>query len=280
MKKSVFLIILLALTTQWSFAQRGEEATVYLSNGSVVKGWVTQQSNSDRYKVEIENGSIIYFTERSIKEIVYEEDRRRTKRSSGSGYRYATTQSRNTNNQRYKTTYKSSDTQWFPGRTPGYRGFADLGYTFGVGDYSWGRFEMSTSHGYQFNPSVFLGGGIGMSLYKKESESIMGVGLDASMKMFPVFADFRVNLLKEGLVIPFIGTKFGYSFGKVKATANVGGLKGSESESIDGLYFAPAIGVKGMVSSSIAINLSLGYTVQMIEEENFGGISLKAGIEF
>lgn len=28
----------------------------------------------------------------------------------------------------------------------GYRGFADLGYTIGVGDYDFGRFEISTTH--------------------------------------------------------------------------------------------------------------------------------------
>lgn len=43
----------------------------------------------------------------------------------------------------------------------GYRGFADLGYTIGVGDYDFGRFEISTTHGYQVNPYFFVGGGVG-----------------------------------------------------------------------------------------------------------------------
>ena len=33
-----------------------------------------------------------------------------------------------------------------------YRGFIDAGYSIGVGDYEFGRFEVNTSHGYQFNP--------------------------------------------------------------------------------------------------------------------------------
>lgn len=33
----------------------------------------------------------------------------------------------------------------------GYRGFAELGYGIGVGDYEFGRFSIETSHGYQFN---------------------------------------------------------------------------------------------------------------------------------
>ena len=40
-----------------------------------------------------------------------------------------------------------------------YRGFADLGYTIGLGDYKMGRFEINTSHGYQFSPYFFLGAG-------------------------------------------------------------------------------------------------------------------------
>ena len=42
-----------------------------------------------------------------------------------------------------------------------YRGFADLGYTIGLGDYEMGRVEINTSHGYQFSPYVYLGAGLG-----------------------------------------------------------------------------------------------------------------------
>ena len=34
----------------------------------------------------------------------------------------------------------------------GYRGFVDTGYSVGIGDYDFGRFEVNTSHGYQINP--------------------------------------------------------------------------------------------------------------------------------
>ena len=32
-----------------------------------------------------------------------------------------------------------------------YRGYVDAGYSIGIGDYEFGRFEVNTSHGYQFN---------------------------------------------------------------------------------------------------------------------------------
>lgn len=41
-------------------------------------------------------------------------------------------------------------------QTAGYRGGADLGYTIGVGDYDFGRFEISTTQGYQVNPYFFV----------------------------------------------------------------------------------------------------------------------------
>lgn len=53
-----------------------------------------------------------------------------------------------------------------------YRGFIDAGYSIGVGDYEFGRFEVNTSHGYQFNSYLFLGAGAGlhfMSSYETTS---------------------------------------------------------------------------------------------------------------
>ena len=38
-----------------------------------------------------------------------------------------------------------------------YRGFVDAGYDVGIGDYEFGRFVINTTHGYQFNPYIFLG---------------------------------------------------------------------------------------------------------------------------
>ena len=37
-----------------------------------------------------------------------------------------------------------------------YKGYVDAGYSIGIGDYEFGRVEINTSHGYQFNPYFFL----------------------------------------------------------------------------------------------------------------------------
>lgn len=287
MKKVACVILLAILAIQWSYAQKGDEATVHLTNGSVVKGRLTRLDNSDRFKVETPNGSVIHFTDRSVKEIVYEKDRR-SKGSSSKSYN-SSSGSASSGSKSNKTAVRYTS-GWFPGRTPGYRGFAEIGYTFGTGDFSVGRFELSTSHGYQFNPYLFFGGGIGVNLYKKESMHWSVGGLidgkaETSIRMFPIYADFRGNFTQEGPFIPFAGIKIGYAFGRVKYTEStsvpiVGESSTSVSVSESGFYLAPAIGVKYMVARSLALNLSLGYTAQYIDGENFGGITLKLGVEF
>lgn len=54
---------------------------------------------------------------------------------------------------------------------PGYRGFVSSGYTAGVGDYSLNRFEVSTTHGCQINPFIFVGGGIGFDYFDTDYNS-------------------------------------------------------------------------------------------------------------
>ncbi len=176
----------------------------------------------------------------------------------------------------------------------GYRGFVDIGYTFATGDDSRGRFELTTSHGYQMNPYFFIGAGTGFHYYKPwkytESSSGISVSLKETLTAIPIFADFRANFTENGPIIPFASIKMGYSIGIAKAKAsveaNIGGYDLDESESEShteglGFYLAPSIGAKYMISPSFAINLSLGYTGQFDKDSNnAGGISIKAGIEF
>ena len=60
----------------------------------------------------------------------------------------------------------------------GYRGFAELGYGIGVGDYEFGRFSIETSHGYQFNHYFFLGAGVGFQFSSKYETPGMEYALD------------------------------------------------------------------------------------------------------
>lgn len=165
-----------------------------------------------------------------------------------------------------------------------YRGFLDAGYTFGVGDYEFDRFEVSTTHGFQINPIIFIGGGVGvhfMSSYKTPNSSIPLDTRESSVE-FPVFANLHLNLAKS-MIAPFIDAKAG-----VFVTNN------------SGEYLNTSAGLRIACNQKQAINISFGYTREKLEFETFNkfighsisnytrvarkrnaeGLSLKVGYEF
>ena len=223
MKKVLFLLLLLIGSVTISVAQSFQEV-VYLKNGSVIRGLVIEQVPGVSLKIQTSDGSIFAYQMTEIEKI--------TKESS------------NKNGKNKK----------------GYKGFIDFGYTFGVGDWGIDRLELSTSHGYQFNPYLYVGGGVAVNLFEGDI-----VGL-------PIFAHVRANVSNKH-ISPYIDLRIGYS----------------PLEDVKGVYMAPSIGCK--IKS---FNVSMGYVMQKAEysyfdsnsgygfqsDENCGGLSLKIGFEF
>ena len=91
-----------------------------------------------------------------------------------------------------------------------YRGFVDAGYSIGIGDYEFGRFEVNTTHGYQVNPYFFFGAGLGLHFMSEYETAGMDIALDyrESKVDIPVFANVRCNFSK-GKVSPYIDVKGG-----------------------------------------------------------------------
>ena len=168
--------------------------------------------------------------------------------------------------------------------THGYRGFADIGYTIGVGDYEFGRFEVNTTHGYQINPYFFVGAGAGLHFMSSYETPGMDIALDTrdSKVSIPVFAAARVNFTKTK-VSPFIDLK-----------------GGTFVNNNDGLYIVASVGCRIATVGKQGVDISLGYTYEKLEFETFGrftsshnmnytrnprkldaeGISIKVGYEF
>lgn len=155
----------------------------------------------------------------------------------------------------------------FAQNTPktGYKGFFDFGYVFDLSDYEAGRLELTTTHGYQFNPYIFAGAGIGYNYYTEgEAHAV------------PIFANIRVTPLNSSIT-PYIDAKLGYSVAD-----------------IDGLYFSPSIGCRFGLNERIGINIGLGYSLQQAEvwyydfyyediyteKKVISGLNLKIGIDF
>ena len=165
-----------------------------------------------------------------------------------------------------------------------YRGFVDGGYTIGIGDYEFGRFEINTSHGYQINPFFFIGGGLGLHFMPEYKTKGMDIPLDQreSKVDIPVFANLRANFSK-GKITPFVDGKAG------TYVTNNGGL-----------YLNLSAGCRFAVNEKQAVNVSVGYTTEELEFESFKsfissrnmdyvtsprkltaeGIAIKVGYEF
>jgi hypothetical protein len=165
-----------------------------------------------------------------------------------------------------------------------YRGFVDAGYTVGIGDYEFGRFEVNTSHGYQINPYFYVGAGVGFHFMPSYETPDMDIPLDKrdSKVDIPVFANARINFSKSK-VTPFIDAK-----GGTYVTNN------------GGLYVNGSAGIRIACNGKQAINIMVGYTLEKLEFETFWkfnnthsmsytrkpttyeteGVSLKIGYEF
>ncbi len=151
----------------------------------------------------------------------------------------------------------------------GYRASFSTGATAGIGDYGDDAIELSTSHGYQFNPYIFLGAGVAVS-YHKDWETVF----------VPVFVDFKVNFINQK-VTPFFGLKTGYS-----------------AYDATGAYVNPSMGVSFGIGRKASLDLSIGYTLQVMDDmetissygyyryysdyssENVEGITFRIGFSF
>ena len=149
----------------------------------------------------------------------------------------------------------------------GYKGFIEGGYTTIVSGYNSGKIDLSTTHGYQFNPYVFVGAGLAADCYTQSLYFVM-----------PVFANVRVTPL-NGNITPYVDLKGGYS--------PVGYF--------EGLYLAPTIGCRFGLTRRVGLNVGIGYSLQQtntkyyewdpldkIENKtmNFHGLSFKFGFDF
>lgn len=159
----------------------------------------------------------------------------------------------------------------------GYRGYADLGYTIGIGDYKFGRFEVSTTHGYQVCPYFFVGAGVGFHFMQKCTYGSKPIILDKrdSKVSIPLYANLR-GIFSKRKFAPFVDAKAGYFI-----------------TNHDGFYGAASVGCRMRVKEKQAISLSVGYVYEKLEFEslrnlslrvpnklNCEGISIKIGYEF
>lgn len=217
--RKIYVVLLMCCCLLGASAQQVLEEVVYTKNGSVVRGIITEMKPNESLKIETADGNVFVFAmedvEKITKEPVWGAPRRPHRPHQGGMMPPASYERR------------------------GYRGFVEAGVAAGIGDYGLTRLEVNTSHGYQFNPYLFVGGGLGMHFY-----------FDASDALIPIFADCRVNVL-PGRISPYIDVKLGYSIGVSD------GLYGA------GLFLSPGIGARfALANGAQAIRAGLGFSMQ------------------
>lgn len=178
MKKILMLAVML-ISTMSAFSQIFRES-VYLKNGSVIKGNIVEFQPNKLIKLETSDGSLFVFEFKDIEKI--------TRERVSSDSRYTRKNSVAVNNQENVFCLN-------PGS---YRGFVSLEAV--LGDFIGMR--LSTTHGKQLNKKIFLGGGVGMLFAEDWAEDHFSI---------PVFADFRVDFVDKK-ISPYMELRTGVDF--------------------------------------------------------------------
>lgn len=229
-------ILFLGISTHAQAQQTSRQVdVVYLKNGSIIRGQVISYSPDEGVRIQTADGSIFVYEADSLERITKETDD------------FWSSSPAEMRRQARRT-------------LAGYKGFVDVGIS--SNDCS---FQLGTSHGYQFNNYVYLGGGLGIHHYFDFEDDVFAV---------PVFLNFRVNFLNKR-VTPLFDLKLGYSSGD-----------------LEGAFASLELGIRIALTGKKAINVQLGYTEQEYEyafdywdsyyydSDYLQGISLRVGFEF
>lgn len=134
MKKILLLAVLLTFSAVTLCAQSMQE-TVYLKNGSIIKGIIVEQVPGKSMKIQTKDGSLFVCQMTEVEKITKEAPDNRTVKG----------------NSRLHS---------------GYRGFVDLNWALGVGQSEGANsIGIQTSHGYQIIPQLYAGAGIGLNVF-------------------------------------------------------------------------------------------------------------------
>jgi len=292
-----------------------EPDAVYLIDGNVIRGTIEELDMNDFVSIRTSNGRILEYSMDDVKQVAW--NSARNNRGASASSKPSNTSPARSNSRYYDDGYGASnrnrynDDYYDNYSVSGYKGIVDLGYNIPFGGAAEkGTFEVNTSHGYQINPYLFAGAGLGLHIYnardsamknprtypcymvnyKRDSTAYLRA-VDSSFMTLPIFLDIRAYLpIQNSKISPFVMFRVGYSFNLSD------GFKGM------GIYMNPAIGAKFQIAPTIGLNFSLGYSFQSYggipknggygyyyykdnsgtkyEAKGAGGLSLKLGVEF
>lgn len=131
----------------------------------------------------------------------------------------------------------------------GYRGIVDAGYCYYISQFAPSTIEIITSHGYQFNPYIFLGAGVGFDFTGEYNwGDISGRPYnkrDAKVDI-PFFFNARANLTKTR-ISPFVD-------GRIGAYVNNDNY----------IYATLALGCRYALNETVGISFKAGYEIRKV----------------
>lgn len=218
--KKLILLLVAAVMAMSSMAGNDDAAprksTVHLKSGEFMTGVITSRDN---LKVEItsDNGVAYVYDMADVDYISHEHKK------------------------------KNYDTSKF-------RGFVDMGYSMGLGEPRCDYWLVETSFGYQFNPNLYLGAGVGLhkfnakiNTFPMRNDYAEPRPNDPDLDKFPfvpIYADVRYNLHSESHNTPWAGIKLGGS------VFNHGGV-----------FASPSVGFHFASNQFFSFNVGVGYAL-------------------
>jgi len=236
-------LILLSITTN-VFAQAGYEDVIYLKEGSIVHGVIIEQVPNETVKIQTKDRNIFVYKIEEILKITKEEIQEpRAGKERKESFRNESATNENIKKKGF-TNITEINFAVDVGSDPA----VDENASEGLKDLTRGlSFGAQTINGYQYNPYLSIGIGVGAQLH-------------SILVLFPVFADVHVNFMAKRFT-PFVSMAVGYSY----TPQQIFGFRHLGSDHKGGLLISPAAGVKYFVKPKMALNLSLGLRYQEIK---------------
>ncbi len=131
----------------------------------------------------------------------------------------------------------------------GYRGMVDVGYCLYISQIDPSTIELTTSHGYQFNPYIYLGAGTGFDFTGSCSwGEVAGMAYHKrdSKVDIPLFFNARANFTKTK-IIPFVD-------GRIGSYVNNDG----------GIYATLTLGARYAIGNGIGLSFAAGYQIRKV----------------
>ncbi len=240
MKRITLIMLALLIAIVSSTAQN----VVNLKNGSIIRGELIEYIPGEKTTIQTQDGNIFVFNDEDVASVIRDESTENaTNKIAGYNEKYLAPR--------------------------GYRGFIDI-TPFDLTIQSL-AFSLNTTHGYQFNHNVFVGGGVGFSAnYANGFFSI------------PIYASFKGNVARGAVQFTYgLNVGFGIGRGESSDYYYINDSYRYEDYIITGTSFYNnySIGMRLPVNPNFAVKIISEMDLYMGAYVNFGwGIGL--GFEF